>query len=313
MTERIAVVIPCYNEVLTVAKVIEDFRAQLPQARILVFDNNSTDGTGERAGQHGAEVVRVLRQGKGAAVARMLEVVDADIFIMVDGDDTYPAECIHELLAPVQQGQADMVVASRLQEFTNTAFRPLHVMGNRLVRKLINSIFGSRLTDILSGYRIFTGELARNVPITSVGFEVETELTLQTLYSGYTILEMPVPYRQRPEGSFSKLSTFRDGFRVLLTIFNIFRSFKPMTFFGLIALFMALLSVLASLPAVWQYMETRKVASWPLLMVGVGCAVISFTSLTVGMLLHAFNVRIKEMTMLMRKISPRTADRGIGQ
>lgn len=313
MTERIAVVIPCYNEALTVAKVIEDFRAQLPQARILVFDNNSTDGTGELAGQHGAEVVRVLRQGKGAAVARMLEVVDADIFIMVDGDDTYPAECIHELLTPVRQGKADMVVASRLQEFTDTAFRPLHVMGNRLVRKLINSIFGSRLTDILSGYRIFSGELARNVPITSVGFEVETELTLQTLYSGYTILEMPVPYRQRPEGSFSKLSTFRDGFRVLLTIFNIFRSFKPMTFFGLVALFMALLSVLASLPAIWQYMETRRVASWPLLMVGVGCAVISFTSLTVGVLLHAFNVRIKEMTMLMRKISPRPADRGTGQ
>jgi glycosyltransferase involved in cell wall biosynthesis len=303
MAERIAVVIPCYNEALTIAKVIEDFRTQLPDSRIVVFDNNSTDGSADIASRHGAEVIPVLRQGKGYVIARMLERIDADYFIMADGDDTYPAEEVQKLLEPLRRQQADMTVGTRLQVFSDKAFRPLHVMGNRLVRGLINRIFDANLTDIMSGYRGFTGDLARTVPVISIGFEVETEMTLQTLYHGHTIVEVPGPYRERPEGSFSKLNTFRDGARVLVTIFNIFRSFKPLTFFGLIAIFMALLAVLAALPGIYDYLDHGEVNHFPLLFVGVGCAIISFISLTVGVVLHAMNVRIKEITSLMRKMT----------
>lgn len=309
MNPRIVVGIPCYNEAATIAKVIDDFRAALADwgenARIIVFDNNSTDDSADIARRHGAAVVSVLPRGKGNVVARMLdcrEVLEGDYLVMVDGDDTYAAEQIDRLLEPLQAGQADMVIAARLADYADGAFRPLHLTGNRLVRRLINAIFHTRLSDILSGYRAMTAELARNLPVTTVGFEVETELTLNTLYYGYTIAEVQTPYRPRPAGSESKLHTVRDGLRVVWTVFNIFRSFKPLTFFGLLALAMALLSGLAALPAIVQYARTGLVRSWPLLTVGVGCAVISFASLTVGVLLHAINVRLKEMNALLRKI-----------
>ena len=232
-----------------------------------------------------------------------MESIPADIIVMVDGDDTYPAEAVHELLAPILAEEADMVVGTRLQDFSDGAFRPLHVAGNRLVRGLINVIFRTRLTDIMSGYRAFTAELARNVPVTAVGFEVETELTLQSLYHGFVIREVPVPYRQRPPGSVSKLRTFRDGFRVLWTIFNIARSVKPLTFFGTLAVLALALGVLCALPAIFQYFGSadHQVRSFPLLFVGVGLVILAFGSLGVGVLLHALNVRLKEITSLLRK------------
>ncbi len=293
--------IPCYNEVTTIGKVVDDFRKRLPDARIVVFDNDSDDGSPDVAAEAGAEVLSVPRRGKGHVIAHMLDTIDADIIVMVDGDDTYPAEASAELIAPVAAGEADMVVGARLADFLGGAFRPMHVVGNRLIRRLINTIFGTDLTDILSGYRAFSGDLARSIPVTAIGFEVETELTVQTLYHGYSIAEVQVPYRQRPPESFSKLRTGPDGARVLWTLFSLFRSVKPLTFFGLLAIFMAILSILAALPAVIQYSRSGLVYSWPLLGVGVGCGVISFTSLTLGILLHAINIRTKEIMAVLRR------------
>lgn len=301
MDKRIAVLIPCFNEEATVGKVIDDFRAALPSADIYVFDNASTDRTAEIARQHGATVRPVKRRGKGNVVAAMLAEPPADIMIMVDGDDTYHASIAPKLVAPILGGQADMVVATRLEDFSRQAFRPLHLAGNRLVRGLINSIFGARLRDIMSGYRAFTAELARGVAVTAVGFEVETELTIQTLYNGFVIQEVPAPYRDRPAGSVSKLRTFRDGCRVLWTIFSIARSAKPLTFFGLLGVLFFLLGVLCGLPAVWQFFDHHKVESFPLLFVGVGLMICSFISLAIGIILHSINVRLKELSLLMRK------------
>lgn len=301
MDKRIAVVIPCYNEALTVGKVIDDFRRRLPQARICVFDNASTDDTARIAAEHGAEVFRVKLRGKGQVVARIMEACPGDVLLMVDGDDTYPADRAADLLEPILAQRADMVVGTRLQTYADKSFRPLHVVGNRLVRGLINRVFGSRLTDILSGYRAFTAELATCVPVTAVGFEVETELTLQTLYHNFVIEEVSVPYGERPPGSASKLRTFRDGWRVLWTIFNIFRSVKPLTFFGSVALLALALAVLCALPGILEYLREGKVYRFPLLFVGVGLTVICFLSLSVGIILHAINVRLKEIVSLMRK------------
>ncbi|KKL94443.1 hypothetical protein LCGC14_1864630 [marine sediment metagenome] len=301
MQAKIAVLIPCFNEEPTIGKVVDDFRRALPEATVYVFDNMSTDRTAEIAAEHGATVQRVKLQGKGQVVAKMMETVSADIHLMVDGDDTYPAEDALRLIQPILDDEADMVVGTRLEQHSDEAFRPLHVIGNRLVRGLINVVFRCGLTDIMSGYRAYTAYLARNVPVTAVGFEVETELTLQTLYHGFVIKEVPVHYRQRPEGSESKLRTFRDGSRVLWTIFNIFRSARPITFFGSLAILWMLLGALAAMPGILQYIDHRKVESFPLLFVGVGLVILSFISASIGILLHAMNVRIKEITSLMRK------------
>jgi len=301
MEPTVAVVVPCFNEAPCIGKVVDDFRQALPEAKIYVFDNLSTDGSADIAARHGAVVQRVKLQGKGQVVARMMETVPADIHVMVDGDDTYPADAVRELIQPILDEQADMVVGTRLHAYEDKAFRPLHVIGNRLVRGLINLIFRCRLTDIMSGYRAYTAELARNVPVTAVGFEVETELTLQTLYHGFAIREVPVHYRQRGPGSVSKLRTFRDGARVIWTIFNIARSVKPLTFFGIVAILAGLLGVLCALPAIAQYLDAGKVRSFPLLSVGVGLVILAFGSLGVGVVLHAINVRLKEITSLMRK------------
>jgi len=301
MEPQIAVVIPCLNEAQTIAKVVGDFRRVLPEAAVHVFDNMSADRTAEVAADAGAIVHRVKLRGKGQVVAKIMESVAADILLMVDGDDTYPPEAAPDLLAPVRDEQADMVVGARLADHTDTAFRPLHVAGNRLVRGLINLIFGARLTDIMSGYRAFTADLARHVPVTSVGFEIETELTLQSLYHGFVIREVQVPYRQRPPGSQSKLRTFRDGTRVLWTIFNIFRSVKPLTFFAAAGAVAMALGILCALPGIVQFLDHDRVESFPLLFVGVGLVILSFGSLGVGIILHAINVRLKEITSLMRK------------
>ena len=216
----VAVVIPCYQEAVTIAKVVADFRRELPDARIYVYDNNCTDGTAEIAAKAGAVVRREKRQGKGYVVAAMFEQIQEDILVMVDGDDTYEASHVHELLKPVLRGDADMTIATRLTSHDEKSFRPLHVAGNQMVCGIINWMFHSHVSDIFSGYRVFTRESARQIPVTTKGFDVETELTLQALYRGQVIQEMPAPYRTRPEGSFSKLNTFSDGFRVLLRLFS---------------------------------------------------------------------------------------------
>lgn len=294
---QIAVLIPCHNEQATVGKVVDDFRAALPDARVYVFDNCCTDDTAAIATRHGATVIRECRQGKGFVVESMLDRVEADFYVMVDGDDTYEASKVMDLLAPVLSGQADMTVGARLSEYDNRSFRPLHVMGNGLVRGLINRIFGARLTDIMSGYRAFNRRVVQRVPVVSSGFEVETELTIQMLYYRLKIVEVQVPYRGRPEGSFSKLNTFRDGARVLWKIFNLFRAFKPLTFFGGAGILLMLLGLLAGLPPILEYVQdpNHYIHHVPLAILATGLILLGAISAFMGILLHAINWRFKEL------------------
>ena len=298
---RIAVLIPCYNEELTIGKVVDDFRAQLPEATVYVFDNCCTDRTAAIAAEHGATVVKEPRKGKGFVIEGMFDRIEADYYVMVDGDDTYPAEHARKLLAPVQSGDADMAVGARLAEHDDRSFRSLHVAGNNLVRWLINRIYSSDLTDILSGYRAFNRKVVRRIPVVSSGFEVETEMTVQMLYHRLKMVEVQVPYRGRPAGSESKLNTFRDGARVLWKIFTLFRAVKPLTFFGAIALVLFVLGVIAGTPPIIGFIQSgyTKVERFPLAILAAGLMVLSGGNLLLGVLLHAINWRFKEMHNLM--------------
>ena len=303
---KIAVLIPCHNEAATIGKVVEDFRAQLPTADIYVFDNCCTDETARIAAAAGATVLIEPRKGKGYVVESMLDRIEADYYVMVDGDDPYPAERVGDLLETVISGQADMAVAARLADYDDRSFRPLHVAGNALVRKLINKIFGSNLTDTLSGYRAFNRRVSQRIPIVSAGFEVETELTIQMLFYGLRIVEMQVAYRGRPAGSHSKLDTFRDGARVLWKTFSLFRAFKPLTFFGSMGLLFFALGVLAGIPPVYGFVASgyRQVHRFPLAILATGLMLLAFGSVFVGILLHAINWRFKELhNVLVRKRS----------
>jgi len=295
----IAVLLPCHNEAATIGKVVDDFRAQLGQARIYVFDNCCTDETAAVARDHGATVIAEPRKGKGYVIESMLDKVVADYYIMADGDDTYPADKAGQLLAPVLAGQADMAVGARLAEYDGASFRPLHVAGNSLVRRLINWIFRADLTDILSGYRAFNRKVARRVPVVSSGFEVETELTAQMLYYRLKIVEVQVPYRGRPEGSQSKLRTFRDGMRVLWKLFSLARSFKPLTCFGGAGLVLLTLGVLAGIAPVYDYAIHQYVYHVPLAILATGLIILAAISAFLGILLHAINWRFKELHNVM--------------
>lgn len=294
---NIAVVVPCYNEENTIAKVINDFKAALPRSSIYVVDNCSTDNTASVAEKNGAIVIFEPRKGKGFAIDRILTDIFADYYIMVDGDDTYPAEMAPELLKPVIENKADMTVGTRLEDFSEKSFRPLHVAGNLLVRILINLLFNAHLSDILSGYRAFNRRVVKHVPIVSSGFEVETEMTIQLLYNRLVVKEVPVSYRKRPEGSDSKLSTFRDGFRILWKLFSLSRSVKPVTFFGSIAIAFLIGSLaFGSLP-VFDYMTHPEhyVSHVPMAILAASLMLLSFSFVFLGIILHAMNWRFIEM------------------
>jgi glycosyltransferase involved in cell wall biosynthesis len=299
----IAVVIPCYQEALTIGKVIADFRRELPEARIYVYDNNCTDGTAEIAAKAGAIVRREKRQGKGYVVAAMFEQIQEDLLVMVDGDDTYEASHVHKMLEPILRGNADMTVATRLSDHGEKSFRPLHVAGNQMVCGIINWMFQSHVSDIFSGYRVFTRESARQIPVTTKGFDVETELTLQALYRGQVIQEMPVPYRARPEGSFSKLNTFSDGFRVLLRLFLIVKSYKPLTFFGSIAIVLFLLGIGAGSLPVYDFITDPNhfVHRVPSAVLAAALVLLAFFSLGLGLILNSMNLRLLELEQLIAK------------
>jgi glycosyltransferase involved in cell wall biosynthesis len=300
---RVAVVIPCYQEAPTIGKVIADFRRELPAATIYVYDNNCTDDTARIAAQAGAIVRREKRQGKGYVVAAMFDQSDADILVMVDGDDTYEAGHVHKLLDPLVRGDADMTVATRLTNHGDNSFRPLHVAGNRLVSGIINWWAGARVTDIFSGYRAFTRESFRNIPITVRGFDVETELTLQALYRGQVIQEIPAPYRSRPAGSFSKLNTFSDGFRVLLRLFLILKSYKPLTFFGGLGLILFLLALAIGSWPVYSFLADPKhtVHHVPSVVLAATLVVLGFFSTGVGLILNSINLRLLELEKMVTK------------
>ena len=303
---KIAVMIPCWNEEQTLGGVIEAFRRELPTARIIVFDNNSTDRSVEIAQQHKAEVYHEPRQGKGFVIETMFSTVDADVYIMADGDDTYPAECVHQLIEPVLKQQCDMAVGARLANHTDNSFRDLHVFGNRLVRFCINKIMGADLKDIMSGYRVFNRQIVGALPVVSSGFEIETEMTIQTLYYQRKIVEIDVPYRARPEGSVSKLNTFRDGFRVLWKIFSLYRSLKPLTCFGGIGGCLLVLSLLVGFLPVRDYLVNpdHYVEHVPSAILAAGVMMLSFLFSFTGLLLHVINHRFRELHNILVRRSP---------
>ena len=286
--DKIAVLIPCYNESVTIAKVVADFKEALPEATIYVYDNNSTDGTAEIAGATGAVVRYEYRQGKGNVIRTMFREIDAECYIMADGDDTYPAEFAREMAELVLSGKADMVIGDRLSAtyFTENK-RAFHNFGNKLVRKLINKLFKGNIRDIMTGYRAFSYEFVKSFPILSGGFEIETEMSIHALDKKFKLCEIPVTYRDRPEGSVSKLNTYKDGLKVLKTIATLFKDYKPMLFFGILGLILILLGVAFFIPVLYEYIAFAYVYKIPTLVVSVGFMTIGFLLLMCGIILDA--------------------------
>jgi glycosyltransferase involved in cell wall biosynthesis len=284
---NIAVLIPCFNEELTIGKVITDFKKELPEAKIYVYDNNSTDRTYDIAREYGAIVKKEYHQGKGNVVRSMFRDIDADIYIMIDGDDTYPSEFVHSLILPIKKGEADIVIGDRHSNGTykDENKRALHNFGNHLVKKLINSLFNSDLNDIMSGYRIFNRKFVKNMPINSSGFEIETEMTLHTLDKNFLIKELEIEYRDRPEGSFSKLDTFSDGYKVLKTIFWIFKDYKPLRFFSIFAFIFFIFSLISGLPVLFEFFHSGYIAKVPSAILAVGLMLVAILFLFSGFIL----------------------------
>lgn len=268
--DKIAVMIPCYNEAKTVEKVVADFRRVLPEAVIYVYDNNSTDGTAELAAAAGAVVRHEYAQGKGNVMRRMFREIDAECYLLVDGDDTYPAEAAPEMAAAVLEKQADMVVGDRLSStyFTENK-RPFHNFGNSLVRFSINRLFGSQIKDMMTGYRAFSYQFIKTYPVLSRGFEIETEMSIHAVQRNMRVENVIIEYRDRPEGSESKLNTYSDGFKVLRTILRLYRNYRPFSFFSVIAAVLAVISVLFMVPVLNTYFATGLVPRFPTLIVCV--------------------------------------------
>ena len=273
----IAVLIPCYNEAKTIAKVVRDYRAALPEADIYVYDNNSTDHTDDIAREAGAIVRYEYRQGKGNVIRSMFREIDADCYLMIDGDDTYPAENAREMVNLVLERKVDMVVGDRLSATYYTENkRPFHNMGNRLVKGLVNTIFKGSVSDIMTGYRAFSYQFVKSFPVLSKGFEIETEMTIHALDKNLSVQSVQVEYRDRPADSPSKLNTYSDGMKVLRTIVRLYKEYRPMSFFGLLAALMALVSVILFIPIFAEYLHTGLVPRFPTL---IGCGVMGTMAL----------------------------------
>ena len=283
----VAVLVPCYNEAVTVAKVVDDFRRCLPDATVYVYDNNSTDGTADIAREHGAVVRHESRQGKGCVVRSMVRDIDADYYIMVDGDDTYPAEAAVELLRPLIDDEADMVVGDRLSNgsYGDENDRAFHGFGNNLVRWLIKRIYGFKFSDVMTGYRAFNRVFAKTLPVVSQGFEIETELSIHAVDKAWRIAEVPIDYRDRPEGSESKLSTFSDGFKVLKMIMSLFKDYKPMALFGWVTVLLIVLGFIVGVPVVVEFARTGLVERLPSALLAVGLVISGLLSLVSGLIL----------------------------
>lgn len=285
--DRIAVLIPCYNESKTIEKVITDFQKELPDARIYVYDNNSTDGTDEIARRCGAVVCYEYQQGKGNVVRRMFREIEAECYVMIDGDDTYPAPYAKEMVDRVLNRNADMVVGDRLSStyFTENK-RPFHNFGNTIVRFFVNRIFKSNIKDIMTGYRAFSYQFVKTFPVLSKGFEIETEMSIHAVDKKMQIENVIIQYRDRPEGSVSKLSTFADGFKVLRTIFRLFRDYKPLSFFGIIAVIFLVIAMGLFAPVLMEYYATGSVSRFPTLIVSGFIALSAILSLFSGLILE---------------------------
>jgi glycosyltransferase involved in cell wall biosynthesis len=284
---KVAVIIPCYNEERTIVKVVSDFRRELPDAAIYVGDNNSTDQTSRLAAAAGAVVIPVYRQGKGAVARALFREVEADAYVLVDGDDTYPAAAVHALLDPLRAGRADMVVGDRRTAggYRQQNHRAFHSLGNGLVTGSINLLFRCRLKDIMSGYRACSRAFVRNLTIPSDGFELETGMTLHALEKRFNVAEIPIEYRDRPPDSFSKLHTFGDGFRVLREILWVYKDAKPLFFFTALSMLFLGLALAIGLPVVFEFMRTGLVPRFPRAILACGLAVISSLLLICGFIL----------------------------
>lgn len=302
MNHKIAVLIPCYNESKTIAKVVGDFKKQLPEANIYVYDNNSTDNTADIARQAGAIVRYEQRQGKGNVVRRMLADIEADCYLLVDGDDTYPSDNAKEMCDIVLNEHYDMVIGDRLSStYFQENKRPFHDYGNRFVRYAINQIFHSDIKDIMTGYRALSRHLVMSVPLLSEGFEIETELTINVLDNQLLIKQIPVEYRDRPIGSTSKLSTFKDGIKIIATIFRLFRDYKPLVFFSWISSFLILASLLILLPVFIEYLQTGLVPRFPTLIVCGFIILFAILLWMCGLILQVLLIRHRQLCQLLNK------------
>lgn len=293
--DKIAVLIPCYNEAKTIGKVVKDFKTVLPEATIYVYDNNSTDDTARIAAEAGAIVRHEYRQGKGIVVRRMFREIDAHCYLMADGDDTYPAEYSREMANLVLDKKVDMVVGDRLSStyFTENK-RPFHNFGNSLVRGTINFLFKSDIRDIMTGYRAFSYQFVKTFPVVSKGFEIETEMSIYSIDRNMHVENVVIQYRDRIEGSESKLNTYSDGFKVLKTIFCLFRDYKPLAFFGGVALALALLALIFFVPIVVEYIKTGLVPNFPTLIVCGFTVIAALLSLFSGMILESMKLKNKQ-------------------
>ena len=314
--KKIAVLIPCYNESKTIKKVITDYKKALPDADIYVYDNNSTDGTDKIAKEAGAIVRYEYKQGKGNVIRTMFREIDADCYLMVDGDDTYPAEDAKKMCDIILEGKADMVIGDRLSStyFTENK-RPFHNFGNRLVRFLINKIFNNDVKDIMTGYRAFNYQFVKTFPILSKGFEIETEMTIHAVDKNFKLVEIPTQYRDRPDGSVSKLNTYSDGLRVLKTIATLFKEYKPQFFFGIVSVLFLVVSLIMGIPVVLEYFDTGLVPRFPTLIVSGVFLVLSILFWITGLILHAIAKKHRQLyellliqTSEMRKCKNEKAD-----
>lgn len=300
---KIAVLIPCYNESKTIKKVVEDYKKALPEADIFVYDNNSSDHTDEIAKEAGAIVRYEYKQGKGNVIRSMFRQIEADCYLMVDGDDTYPADNAKEMCDLVLERKADMVIGDRLSStyFTENK-RPFHNFGNRIVRFLINFFFKNKVKDIMTGYRAFSREFVKGYPVLSKGFEIETEMTIHAVDKNYKLVEIPVTYRDRPEGSVSKLNTYSDGFRVLKTIAVLFKEYKPAMFFNIIAFILLVISCALQIPIFSEYLKTGLVPRFPTLIVANIILVISLLLCVTGLILQVIAKKHKETYELLMNL-----------
>lgn len=300
MKSKIAVLIPCYNESKTIEKVVKDYKRVLKDADIYVYDNNSTDGTDEIARKAGAIVKHEYRQGKGNVIRSMFRDIDASCYLMVDGDDTYPAEDAKKMCDLVLEGKADMVIGDRLSStYFKENKRPFHNFGNRIVRWLINKLFKNNIKDIMTGYRAFSYEFVKTFPILSKGFEIETEMTIHAVDKNFMLVEMPVSYRDRPSGSVSKLNTYKDGIRVLKTIATLFKEYRPAFFFNVVAGILLIISMFMLAPVFIEYFKTGFVPRFPTLIVGGVILTVSLLLWICGIILQVIVKKHKQLYELI--------------
>lgn len=293
--DSIAVLVPCYNEALTIKKVVEDWKRELPEATIYVYDNNSSDGTADIARAAGAVVRHEYAQGKGNVIRRMFREIDAQCYIMVDGDDTYPAESGREMANLVLEKQTDMVVGDRLSStYYQENKRPFHNFGNSMMKRAINTLFKTNIQDIMTGLRAFSYQFVKTFPVLSKGFDIETEMTIHAVHKNMRVENVVIEYRDRPAGSTSKLNTFKDGFKVIKTMIKFFKTYKPLAFFGLLALLCLAIAAGLFIPVLIEYFQTGLVERFPTLIVSGFITIAAIQSFFAGLILHTIIEKDKQ-------------------